>query len=103
MESYACKFFFFFLEANLELNYKMFSIHSFSLNKNYSLLNRGNFIKRKILEKRYKIIELYKFIREKLNRLNYLFMYKRILELILELILEEKNAWILFDDNKENN
>lgn len=30
-------------------------------------------------------------------------MYKRILELILELILEEKNAWILFDDNKENN
>lgn len=30
-------------------------------------------------------------------------MYKRILELILELILEEKDAWILFDDNKENN
>lgn len=55
---------FFFLEANLELNYKMFSIHNFSLNREklFSLLNRGNFIKRKIVEEHYKTIEIFTYI-----------------------------------------
>lgn len=63
----------------------MFSIHNFSLNREklFSLLNRGNFIKRKIVEEHYKIIKIfivYKFIKEKLNR----FVQKNIRILILE-------------------
>lgn len=39
----------------------MFSIHNFSLNREklFSLLNRDNFIKRKIVEEHYKIIEIF--------------------------------------------
>lgn len=63
----------------------MFSIHNFSLNREklFSLLNRDNFIKRKIVEEHYKIIKIfivYKFIKEKLNR----FVQKNIRILILE-------------------
>lgn len=63
----------------------MFSIHNFSLNREklFSLLNRSNFIKRKIVEEHYKIIKIfivYKFIKEKLNR----FVQKNIRILILE-------------------
>lgn len=42
----------------------MFSIHNFSLNREklFSLLNRGNFIKRKIVEEHYKTIEIFTYI-----------------------------------------